>query len=260
MAATESSLGVSLSGAGQEYATRTPPPTKISSFSGTSELSRKIILSFGEFALSSFTPHRFPAPCTVIPEFFGDAPFAGTAFMLATGYLPGPFDFIAAPRAVAHERHKRFATAAVRTTCDVTLVLEVSVGFCLEAPAVAPGAIIPISFDAALAARTMCRHTSDRAARRIIEAAPGTGLHALSHRTFATAALVPRFQRRSELPLELTPLQLPPGGTGLGRFSSAISFAALSLAACTAVELLERRVHLDRVSVAIGRIELDGLP
>ena len=116
MAATASSLGDSLSGAGQENATRAPPPTEMSSLSGASVPSSKIIPPLAEFARSSFTLHRFSAPRTVIPEFPDNSPFASTAFILAAGYFPGAFDFVAAPRAVTHERHKRSVTSAVCTT------------------------------------------------------------------------------------------------------------------------------------------------
>ena len=97
-------------------------------------------------------------------------------------------------------------------------------------------------------------HARLAAARRVIEAAPWTGLHAFGNRAFAIAAMKARVELLAELPLELAPLNLPPRRTA----TRAVLRPGALLLAGPAVQPLEVGPHLDGIAVTLGRIELNG--
>src|SRR5690606_32218075 len=200
--------------------------------------------------------HRQFAPGTEIPELPGDSPFATPAAVLAALQLPGLLHLRAAPRAVAHERHQRLAAASVRTAGGIALVAVAPIGVRFEAGTVTPGAIIPVQFQAALAAGALRRHPGRRAARGIVDAAPGAGLHALRNRAFAAAALVARVEHPLVQDLELPPLLLPPGR----RLRHLAPRVAAPRPARAALQALVCVIHLDGVAIPVGWVELDCAP
>ena len=113
-------------------------------------------------------------------------------------------------------------------------------------------AAIPYGPDAAVLV------VADGAASGIIETTPGTSLHPFGNRALTPPALMPRLQRGLELPLEFTPLLVSPGSARLDGFFAAILLGTFSLPTGMALQILEHGVHLNRVLIAIHRIELNG--
>src|SRR5690606_7269153 len=203
---------------------------------------------------TSFRRHRFSAPGAEIPEILRDAPLAVRAGVATAGELPWLLHLGAAPRAIAHERHQRAPAARVRAFRDIAPVAVAAVRLRLEAGAVAPGAVVPVAFHAALAARALRGQGRLAAARRVLDAAPRAGVHALRNRSLAAPALVTRVEHALVEPLELAPLLLAPGE---GRLLLAGRAAARPAGA--RAHAPERRIHLLRVAPAVGRVELDRL-
>ena len=175
--------------------------------------------------------------------------------MFAAFYFRGPPDLHTTPGAVAHEWHQGFPAAAVGAAARISLVGIESIGFCFEARAITPGAIIPVILDTAFTARAVCGHATCGTTCRIVKSAPGACLHAFADRSLTAAALVPCVENTLELPLKLAPLHPPPGRALPIEFLG----ARTPLPACAAMKLVERGLHLNRVSISVCRIEVNGL-
>src|SRR5262245_23102760 len=100
---------------------------------------------------------RLRAPWAVMPKIRVDTPTAVRAACGAARKLPGALGLDTAPRTVAHERHQRPAASLILAVRAVTLVAESPRRLDLETGTVAPGAIVPIGFHAAVATRAIGR-------------------------------------------------------------------------------------------------------
>src|SRR5690606_14849813 len=119
------------------------------------------------------------APRAVMPIVRIDAPTAMRAACRATGELPRALGPGTAPRTVAHERHQGPAARLILAACDITLVRVTARSLDLEAGAVAPSTVVPIRFDAAMAARALGRMAMVMRLERRLRAAPRAALHEL---------------------------------------------------------------------------------
>jgi len=175
--------------------------------------------------------------------------------MSATFQFPCFSNLFSTPRTVTHKRHERASTTLALATRRVAFIRIRARAFRYKARTVTPGTIIPVVLDPSFTTGTTGWHPGFRTSCRIIKSAPGAALHTLRHGTLATSAVVSRIECPFEVPLKLTPLQLPPGGTRAYRAFLFYTF----LFSHMRLRFAERSLHLHRITIALPWINLDSL-
>src|SRR6187549_2793417 len=199
---------------------------------------------------------RLRAPRAVMPKIRVDAPTAVRAACGAPRKLPRAFGLDTAPRTVAHEWHQRPVALLILAVRAVALVSEAPRRLDLEPGAVAPGAIVPVGFHAAVATRAIGGVPAAMAVERRLGTAPWAALHQLRDRARAVAAAIARFDRFTVLAPELPEQHRLPQRRIVG-----LTLARVSLLLGGAVaQTLELAIHRDAVRVPVLRANLDRMP